>query len=139
MRVLVCGGQEYADRMKVREVLDSILIEHEIELLVHGGRPGADRLAGEWAMSRDVQQVVCNQWPASEGAAYVSTVRQMIEILSRSEECLVVAFPGGLGTSVLVEAARAMSIRVIEITGFEEPWRLGFVENLAARPPAPHG
>ena len=70
-------------------------------------------------------------WSSMEGG---SAVRQMIEILSRGEECLVVAFPGGLGTSVLVEAARAMSIRVIEITGFEEPWRLGFVENLAARP-----
>ena len=133
MRVLVCGGQEYADRMKVREVLDGILIEHEIELLVHGGQPGADRLASEWAMSRDVQQVVCTQQPTSEHGASVSMAKQMSEILRRSEECLVVAFPGGLGTSLLVGAARVMGIRVIEIAAFDEPWRPVFVECLAAR------
>jgi hypothetical protein len=138
MRVLVCGGQGYADRMKVREVLDGILIEHEIELLVHGGWPGADTLAGEWAVSRDVQQVICKQWPAfgrgaSERSARVSTVQQMVDILHRGEECLVVAFPGGLGTSVLVGAARATGIRVVEVAAFEEPWRPAFVDGPVAR------
>src|SRR5919205_2375244 len=115
MRVLVCGGQKYADRAKLTEVLDTVLIEHEIELLIHGGCPGADTLAGRWAMDREVQQVICKGWPTSERAARVSTVQQMIDILHRGEDQLLVAFPGGLGTSVIAGAARAAGVRVIEV------------------------
>ena len=120
MRVLVCGGQEYADRAKLTEVLDAVLIEHEIELLIHGGCPGADTLAGCWAADREVQQVICKGWPTSERAARVSTVQQMLDILHRGQDCLVVAFPGGLGTSVIVGAARVTGVRVVEVSAFDE-------------------
>ena len=123
MRVLVCGGRDYADRRKVCEVLDNLLIEQDVELLVHGGWPGADALAAEWAGKRGVQQVICaGGWPRAEDGPGSATLRQMLDVLHRSEDRLVIAFPGGWGTAIITGAARAVGVRVIEVEPFDEPW-----------------
>ena len=120
MRVLVCGGRDYTDRRKLCEVLDNLLIEQDIELLVHGGWPGADALAAEWAGRRGVQQVICaGGWPRSEDGPGTATVRQMLDVLHRSQDRIVVAFPGGWGTAIIVEAARVMGVRVLEVEQFD--------------------
>ena len=115
MRVLVCGGRAYGDRAKLFEVLDAILIEHDIELLIHGGASGADALAAEWAEHRDVQQVVCaGTWPPSDMTT-ATTARRMIEILLHGRQHTLVAFPGGWETLSLVKRARAAGIDIIEV------------------------
>lgn len=48
LRLLVCGGRDFSDRAKVREVLGRFLGLNVI--LAHGGAMGADRLAGEAAV-----------------------------------------------------------------------------------------
>lgn len=124
MHVLVCGGRDYLERSKVFEVLDNVLIEHEIELLVHGGWPGADALAGDWAMRRGVRQMICAaDWARSDGSPRTATVRQMLDILQRSEDRMVVAFPGGWGTAIIVGGARAMGVSVLEVGQFDSAWR----------------
>ena len=110
MRILVCGGRDYNDGLKVREVLDGLLIQHEIELLIHGGASGADSLAALWAEWRGVQQVVFS----SASVPGPTRIRIMLDALLRSGEGLIVAFPGGLGTAELVDRARARGIMVLE-------------------------
>jgi hypothetical protein len=53
MRVLVCGGRDYADRQRV----DEVLCELPIAVLTEGGASGADRLAREWAIKHGVEVV----------------------------------------------------------------------------------
>ena len=124
MHVLVCGGRDYLERGKVCEVLDNLLIEHEIELLVHGGWPGTDALASEWAARRSVRQMICAaDWSQSDRGPRTMIVQQMLDILRRSEDRMVVAFPGGWGTAIIVGGACALGVSVLEVEQFDDSWR----------------
>jgi hypothetical protein len=64
MRLLVCGGRAYADRVALWKALDAAHRKRPITLLIHGdagqeaedGRVicGADKLAGVWAEARGI-------------------------------------------------------------------------------------
>jgi hypothetical protein len=46
MRLLVCGSRDWTDRVLIRSTLASLA---EVDVVIHGAAPGADRLAGEVA------------------------------------------------------------------------------------------
>lgn len=55
MRVLVCGGRDFADRDLVFQTLDAVARKYGTARLgiIHGACPtGADKFAEEWAKSR---------------------------------------------------------------------------------------
>jgi hypothetical protein len=54
MRVLVCGGREYADREKLAAVLADLRRTRGIAHLIAGGARSADTLAAEWADDQDL-------------------------------------------------------------------------------------
>ncbi len=56
-RVLVCGGRDYSDSVRLRRVLDAV---HEgvrnaekVLVIIHGNARGADLLADQYARERD--------------------------------------------------------------------------------------
>lgn len=113
MRVLVCGGRDYADRAKVAEVLSAI----NPDVLIHGGATGADALAKEWMAARIQQDRslwmvgVLPDWKAYGNAA--GPIRNK-EMLTWKPD-LVVAFPGGRGTADMVRQAKKAGVRVREV------------------------
>ena len=54
MRVLVCGGEDYADEARVRAMLDDLHAESPISCVIQGGAPGAGWLGKHWASLRGV-------------------------------------------------------------------------------------
>jgi hypothetical protein len=54
MRVLVCGGRDFSDKVMLASALDAIHADRPFSLVIHGAAPGADTLAGEWADSRGI-------------------------------------------------------------------------------------
>ena len=56
-KVLVCGGRNYGDRETVQRTLDRIRPTE----IIHGAARGADTLAGEYALERDIP---CRRFPA---------------------------------------------------------------------------
>lgn len=117
MRVLVCGGRDYADASRLWTVLDAIHRKHPINLLIHGGAMGADTLAGEWALARGVGCWRCPaEWGKHGKSAGPIRNRQMLE---HGKPNMVVAFPGGRGTANMVSQARAAGVEVIENHGME--------------------
>lgn len=106
--VLVCGGRDFADRDGVFRTLDTInAAANQITLLVHGGAPGADTLAGEWAKDRGIP---CRVYPAdwkSHGKAAGPKRNQ--QMLDEAQPQMVLAFPGGRGTADMVRRARTAS------------------------------
>ena len=49
MKILVCGGRYYSNEETVRITLAKLFGGHEERILIHGGAPGADTLAGSVA------------------------------------------------------------------------------------------
>lgn len=106
--VLVCGGRDFTDRQKVKEVLDSL----EPGIVVEGGATGADGIAHAWARLNGVHVAsVSALWDHYRKPA--GPIRNAAMLLLKPD--LVVAFPGGRGTADMVRKARAVGIQVLEI------------------------
>ncbi len=73
LKVLVCGGREFADYPLVLAVL-SVL---NLSVVIHGAARGADTLAGRVASDLGVPQIACPaDWDANpRGAGMVGTDR----------------------------------------------------------------
>ena len=114
MKVLVCGGRKYTNQLRLFDVLDRLhRIRGPITTVIHGEAKGADRLAGDWAISRDI---MIDSYPAQWGkhgrAAGPIRNRQMIE---EGRPDLVVVFPGGRGTADMRKRALATKIKVEDV------------------------
>ena len=130
MKVLVCGGRSYRDRVYAFSVLDRLHAKYGFTCVVHGGagavveetasQPeytiGADLLAGEWAKARGLEvraypvtQAEWDQYGLSAGP------RRNGLMLEKESPELVVAFPGGRGTRNMTNKARWAHVKVVEV------------------------
>lgn len=131
MRVLVCGGRNYGWVDKKSHIgfnhEEYDLMEWELNCITnpeHGGKWsfemicgmafGADTMAYNWAKRHGVK---VHEYPADwekygKRAGYIRN-KQMLE---EGKPDLVVAFPGGKGTAMMVNLARQAGVRVIEIS-----------------------
>ena len=110
---IVCGGRDFADRDALFATLDRLRANYGIAAVAHGGAPGADALAGQWASSRGL---VCEEFRADwkrEGrkAGPLRNQRMLDDAGAR----FVIAFPGGRGTADMVARARRKGLAVIEV------------------------
>lgn len=112
MRVLVCGGRDFADIGLMNATLQRIDDQYGITTLIHGAAKGADTMAARWAVSRcEVIRCPAN-WKRDGKMA--GPIRNADMLRTHRPE-LVVAFPGGRGTADMVRRARAAGVRVIEV------------------------
>jgi len=112
-RVLVCGGRDYDDRETLFNVLDVTHEANPIECLIHGAARGADTLAADWALDRDV---LCNAYPADwdrDGKA-AGPIRNQ-KMLDGGKPHLVIAFPGGRGTADMIRRAEKAGVPVAKV------------------------
>lgn len=108
MRVLVCGGRDYDNPEQMKRVLDDLV--PEIELIIEGAAPGADRLAGAWAKKNGIPLIeMPAPWTAHGRRAGMIRNSWM---LAYTEPDLVIAFPGGVGTAGMIRMAKAKGIEV---------------------------
>lgn len=118
MRVLVCGGRDYADRAAVSRALApykpmpiTTCVEH---VIIHGGcRTGADALADEWCDVFGVRKrVYAADWKKYGKAA--GPIRNA-RMLAEGWPDVVIAFPGGRGTDDMVRQAKAAGVPVVRV------------------------
>ena len=106
MRVVVCGGRDYTDEDVITAEL-SLLPPGTV--VVHGGAPGADAIAGEVAKALGL---VVEAHPADwQRCGRGAGLRRNAEMLSLGAD-LVLAFPGGSGTADMVRRARTARVPV---------------------------
>ena len=105
----MCGGRGYNDHARVFEVLDSI----GPSVVIHGGAPGADAIAGKWAKSRGAE---CEVFPADwlRYGRSAGPIRNRKMIMDGKPD-LVVALPGGRGTQNMLAVARKVGCRILVI------------------------
>lgn len=120
-RVLVTGGRDYTDEAALFAALDALAQRHAITCIIHGACVdkrtgklcGADKIAEDWAISREIPYCgMPARWTPEGRAAGPLRNDRMIK-LWRPE--VVVAAPGGDGTASCVGIARAAGIEVIEV------------------------
>ncbi len=107
--VAVAGGKEARNIDAICTALDRVKERHPDMVLVHGGGPGAERIAARWAENHAVHQVVCKpDWDAHGRAAPFRRNDQLLKLLPKG----LVAFPGAGITENLVDKARELGIPV---------------------------
>ena len=110
--VAVAGGKEAGNIDAICTALDRVKKRHRDMVLVHGGGPGAERIAARWAENNAVHQVVFRpDWNAHGRAAPFRRNDQMLKLLPTG----LVAFPGAGITENLVDKARELGIPVFRV------------------------
>jgi len=109
--ILVCGGRDYSDHSR----LGAVLREHVTrdDVLIEGGARGVDTLARQWAVENGVHVATVNAlWDYyGKSAGFLRNTA-----MRRLRPDLVIAFPGGVGTAMMVELAAEHDIPVEQIS-----------------------
>lgn len=112
MRVLVCGGRDYTDKLALFYYLDQYG-PPEITEVISGMAKGADSFAAEWAekFGFTLHKFPAN-WKKHGKAAGLIRNQQMLD---EGKPDAVIAFPGGTGTADMVRRAKKANIPVTEV------------------------
>ncbi len=110
MKILVCGGRDYANAARVDLVL-SILGP---TLLINGAARGTDTLAATWAARNNVP---ARHFPAAwEQHGKSAGMKRNLQMLREGKPQLVVAFPGGTGTWNMMAQSEQNGVPVLDLT-----------------------
>lgn len=127
MRVLVCGGRDYTDRDRVHNTLCQIDADRgPITCIIHGAATGADNEGMIWAqmMAESGRSIThapfAAEWRKHGRAAGPIRNQRMLDV-GRPE--IVIAFPGGRGTTDMVRRARSAGIEVMVMPAPSSPAR----------------
>lgn len=97
MRVLICGGREFADYDMFFRTMTAFCRHFDITHVIHGGARGADEMARQWAMNNEVPHTCYPaKWTQLRNAAGPARNAQML-LEGNVEYCI--AFPGNAGTA----------------------------------------
>ena len=107
--VAITGGKDVRDANAVFARLDQTKAKYDDMVLAHGGGPGVERIAAQWAERNGVHQVVCKpDWNAHGRAAPFRRNDELLNLLPKG----VLAFPGSGITDNLVDKAVKLGIPV---------------------------
>ena len=120
MIVLVCGGRDYNNKVRLFNVLTRYNEKHGVHLIIHGGCVGADRLSGDWALNRQVPYLV---FPAKwdkygKAAGQMRNAIMLDNNWATPEVCI--AFKGGVGTKDMMNRLRRAGLEVFDIEQLEK-------------------
>lgn len=117
-KLLVTGGRNYADWVKVQNTLNPYFEKYAHEMiLIEGGAQGADRLAQQWARKKGIHVATVNanwDWWKDQGSIKRAGPARNLAMAMLAPDVLV-AFPGGNGTAHMVEIARWSDIPVVQV------------------------
>lgn len=104
MRLLVFGGRNYSNKAELYHVLDSMVAAGAgPSALISGAAWGADRLAWDWALDRDVFWVLHPaDWDQHGRSAGPKRNRAMFNQWAPTH---ALGFPGGVGSADMARVA----------------------------------
>ena len=107
--VAVAGGKGVSDADAIWTTLDRAREKYPDMVLLHGGGPGAEKIASSWADKNEVHQIVFRpDWKTHDKAAPFRRNDEMLNLLPKG----IIAFPGSGITGNLVDKARRLGIPV---------------------------
>ena len=110
--VAIAGGKRVTDPDTIFRSLDRVRAKYADMVLVHGGGPGVEKIAAQWAERHGVHQVVCKpDWNRHGRAAPFRRNDELLNLLPKG----VIAFPGNGITDNLIDKAASLGIPVQKI------------------------
>ncbi|WP_428102930.1 DUF2493 domain-containing protein [Candidatus Rariloculus sp.] len=110
--VAVTGSKPVENAQTICTALDHVHGKYPDMVLVHGGGPGAEKIAARWAESKGVHQVVCRpDWNTHGRAAPFRRNDQLLKLLPKG----LISFPGSGVSENLVDKATQLGIPVHRI------------------------
>ena len=110
--VAVTGSKPVENAQTICTALDHVHGKYPDMVLVHGGGPGAEKIAARWAESKGVHQVVCRpDWNTHGRAAPFRRNDQLLKLLPKG----LISFPGSGVSDNLVDKATQLGIPVHRI------------------------
>jgi YspA, cpYpsA-related SLOG family len=89
--VLVCGGRDFSNGLLLVETLNALQMSDDVSVVIHGGAPGADSIAGLYALGRDIPiEVYHAEW--KRYGKHAGPIRNQ-RMLDEGKSDVVVAFP----------------------------------------------
>jgi hypothetical protein len=113
LKVLICGGRDFSDAAFIHAELDRLHERYGFDTVIEGDARGVDRIAGEWARRRAVALI---EFPANwkDEGRHAALIRNE-RMLQEGKPDLVIAFPGGSGTSHTCWKAEQAGIAVLRV------------------------
>lgn len=128
MKILVCGGRNFGEfnttkgeprdrdeAIAERKAFKVAMDFYNPTYIIQGAAKGADRMAILWAEKFGVEhsgQEFTADWSDGRGGGYKRNKRMMDE----GKPELVVSFPGGTGTAMMMRISRTAGVPVCEIS-----------------------
>ena len=113
MKVIICGGRDFADIKTARAFLDAVHAKIGITHVIEGGARGADRIGRLWAVDHGIPvTTVIAEWDLHKRrAGYLRNVKMAEQPGVKA----VLALPGGAGTQMMVDIAHKKKIPVAKM------------------------
>lgn len=126
MKVLICGGRKFEDWQSFEKAMDSIAmsyfsIDTSVDIfdpaaqltIIHGDAKGADAFGAAWGYAKGakVEAYPADWFLHGKRAGYLRN-KQMLE---EGKPDLVVAFPGGKGTAMMVDLAIKAKVLTLKV------------------------
>lgn len=113
--VIIAGGRKYSDLARMVEVIK----EERPTFIIEGAAPGADTLAGEAAQKLGIPYItVPALWDffgKSAGHKRNALMANILLALAGESEKKLIAFPGKIGTPMMVSIAKDLGIPVRKV------------------------
>ena len=101
------GGKDFGDVTAIWRSLDSIKIKYDDMVLLHGGGPGAEKIAASWAEKNGVHRVVCKpNWDRDGKAAPFRRNDVLLNFLPKG----LLAFPGSGITNNMIDIFKNLNL-----------------------------
>lgn len=112
MKILICGGRDFEDRDVFYKAMLDFMYDKNVSI-IHGAAKGADTLAADWARAfgHQAESYPANWDKYGKRAGYIRNV----QMLNEGKPDLVIAFPGGKGTAMMIKLAEAAGTPVVKI------------------------
>lgn len=115
MKVLVCGGRDYTNKVQFNRIMKLVEDKIVVDMIIQGGAKGADLLALEWAGKK---MISCLNVPADwkkfgKSAGYKRNAKMLTY-----EPDMIIAFPGGVGTAMMMKIGINANVKVVDVAKF---------------------
>jgi hypothetical protein len=113
--VIIAGGRTYSDKNRMREVI----LEERPSFIIEGDAPGADQLAGDLAQELGIEYIAVpalwNFLGKKAGSRRNVLMARILVALAGESEKKLIAFPGKIGTPLMVSIAEGLDIPVRKV------------------------